>query len=63
MKTTSVALFLALSAGYLGVANAESLHTNPLRAANTQHPCNNDSESNKKSTMAVVNQSQKQDQR
>ena len=59
MKTTSVALFLALSAGYLGVANAESLHTNPLRAANTQLPCNHDAdvdtEANKVSRTAVAN--------
>ncbi|MGO4999416.1 hypothetical protein [Oceanisphaera sp. W20_SRM_FM3] len=53
MKTTSVALFLALSAGYLGVANAASLTNNMPRAVDTPLACEHDTESQKNSVAAV----------
>lgn len=55
MKTTSVALFLALSAGYLGVANAESLSSNAAKA-NKEAISSNEKrlESNNASRTAVV---------
>ena len=57
MKTTSVALFLALSAGYLGAANAESLnnnatHTNQKTITSNQDT-DTDTESEERSRLAV----------
>ncbi|MBU3824715.1 MAG: hypothetical protein H9917_07815 [Candidatus Oceanisphaera merdipullorum] len=60
MRTTSVALFLALSAGYLGVANGASLTNNLPRAVDVPLACEQDAEPNEKGRMAVVNQKQPQ---
>ncbi|WP_319781963.1 hypothetical protein [Oceanisphaera sp. IT1-181] len=59
MKTTSVALFLALSAGYLGAANAESLSSHAAKA-NKEAISSNEKrlESDKTSRTAVVTKKQ-----
>ena len=60
MKTTSVALFLALSAGYLNAANAESLNNIVPRVAKATLAGEPDAnaERHKKSATAVVKQKQ-----
>lgn len=59
MKTTSVALFLALSAGYLGAANADSLSSNAAKA-NKEAISSNEKrlESDNASPTAVVTKKQ-----